>query len=448
MSKHPIYDTITLHSDCSALNGTRYTELPAQVLDSLPAMLGRVAPMFDNRAGAGVVILTGPAAGWLGLPLLGAGRHTAELESTDHPVLTAPRAAGWKVTGLAPWMTFWAPGRPTIHVAVHPWLDPNTTGPLYDPDVWEMGWHLHRYAELTGTPYHSTPGVAGIGLLRDRWHGQTVPYWTPEPKVPAGCRQAENDIADWTAEAPAAGNYRHSYDANIMYLGAAGAAQCATSELEHTGPGVRPEWKRAGYWRIEPPRLDPKLDQLPSPLGFRRAVHRVDKKPATGRWGELWVSTPTVMLLAELAGRDRPLCSPPVVLDSWTAPGTRVVRAWAQALTAAVGTVRESTDPYDRRQLEALKATYRETIGMLARPTSRVHRPDWRHAVIGMARWSFWRKLLTVAELTERWPTSVNVDCATYAADTRDPVAACPDGITLGNGAGQFKITKTEETTL
>lgn len=445
MSKHPIYDTITLHSDCSALDGTRFTELPARVLDSLPAMLGRVAPMFGNRAAAGVVILTGPAAGWLGLPLLGAGRHPAEL-ATDHPVLAAPRAAGWKVTGLAPWMTFWAPARPTIHVAVHPWLDPNTTGPLYDPDVWEMGWHLHRYAELTGAAYHSTPGVAGIGLLRDGWRGGAVPYWTPDHKVPAGCRQAENDIV-WTSDTPAAGSYRHSYDANVMYLGAAGATQVATSELQHTGPRIRPDWKTAGYWRIEPPRLDEKLDQLPSPLGFRRAAVRVDK-PADGRWSALWVSTPTLMLLAELAERDRPLCSPPVVLDSWTAPGGRAMRTWAQTLLAAVATVRESTDPYDRRQLQALKATFRETVGMLARDTSRVYRPDWRHAVMGMARWSFWRKLLTIGEQSDRWPTGVNVDCVTYAANTRDPVAACPAGITLGVDAGQFKITKTEETPL
>jgi hypothetical protein len=425
------HDTVTLHADCSALDGTRYTELPPNVLDSLPSMLGRVWPLFGSRAAAGVVLLTGPAAEALGYP---AELPPTAAECRDHPVLTAPRAAGWKVSGLSAWSTFWSDGdRPTVHVAVHPWLT-RADDPLFDPDPWEMGWHLTRYAELAGTPYHSTPGVTGIGLLRDGWRGRTnKPFWAPPDRTPKGAGHPEADMI-WSAEpAPAGGTYRHSYDANVMYLGAAGTAQLAVSELRHTGPLTRVSWDTAGYWRIQPPRLDPTLSRLPSPLGWRRPGTR-----------ELWVTTPTVMLLEELATRDHPLCAPPVVLDSWTAPAKRAMRSWAETLTTAIGTARASGDPHDVRQVAALKATYRQAIGMLGRDSSRVFRPDWRHTVIATARWSMWRKLLAVAETEDRWPLAVNVDCVTYASATRDPDAARPKGIKLGTGAGMFKIAKIE----
>ena len=430
MSTRPSFHAVTIDPDGTALDGTRVTETPDGVLSSLPALLARLAPVFE-REGAGVVILSGGAAEALCVPLT-APRTPAEAK--DHPVLTAPRAVGWRVSAVAPWMTFWGEQRPTLHIAVHPALDPQATGPLYDPVPFEMSWHAHRFHTLTGGAYHATPGVTGVGLLRDGYRGRKAPYWTPgERRWPAGTRQAEYDLL-WERGGPAGGRYVHGYDARQMYLAAAGVAQLAIGELRHSGPRCRPSDKTAGYWRIERPTWNER--RMPDPLGHRQRGVREGREA-------LWVTTPTLLLLDELA--EQGATSAPVVLDSWTAEAGRVMRGWAETLTRALAVVRESSDPADARQLAALKATYAQSLGMMARETSRVHRPDWRHAVIGTARANFWRKVWRVAQVEDRWPVSVRVDCVRYAADTRDPVAAVPSGIALGEGAGAFKIESTEE---
>lgn len=426
----PAVHAVALHPDGTVLNGDRWAELPPGALDSLPGLLARVSPLF-KLGGQGVIVLTEAAARQLGYP---AELPRTAAEAKDHPVLTAPRAAGWRVTGLSGWQTFWQDTRPSVHVAVHPWLD-GKTGPLLDSDPWEMAWHLHRYAELTGSAYHATPGVTGIGLLRDSYPGRTQPYWTPPTKgLPAGSRAAEADIV-WVRSEPATGNL-HTYDANLMYLSAAGSAHLAVNELRHT-PRARPAGPElAGYWRIEQPTWHE--PRLPSPLGWRRK----------GRGEPIWITTPTLLLLAELAELKRPMVSAPVVVDAWTSPGHRIMRSWAQILTGAAATARAGAEhepdqcrcSCDARQLQAVKATYRETVGMLNRADSRVHRPDWRHAVIATARANLWRKMWRIASVEDRWPASVRVDAITYPSDKPDAVAACPAGLTLGTAAGQFKV--------
>lgn len=430
MSRRPTFHAITVDPDGTALDGTQVTEAPAGMLSGLAALLARVAPLFEAE-GAGVVILTGPAAEALNLPLTPLRTAT---EAKDHPALTGPRAVGWRISQVGSWLTAWADDRPAVHVAVHPMLR-ESTGPLLDPDPWEMSWHLHRFHALAGGPYHTTPGVTGIGLLRDNWRGRKQPYWTPNPKrLPVGTRKAE-DAMLWEAARPPAGRYRHSYDQRSMYLAAAGVAPVALGELSHTGARVLPSGQVAGYWRIERPVWNE--HRLPNPLGRRpRGVRE--------RGDALWVTGPTMQLLYELA--EYGATGEPVVLDGWTGEATRVLRTWAEGLTHAIGEARDSVDPDDAgRQLRALKAVYAEGLGMLAPDTSRVHRPDWRHAVVAQARANLYRKLWRCGHVEDRWPVSVNVDCVTYAADTRDPIEAVPAGIVLGEGAGAFKVESKDE---
>ena len=433
MSRRPAFHAVTLDPDYTVLDGTRATEVPAGMLESLPGMLARLAPLFTAER-EGVVVLTAPAAAALSLP---AQLPRSSREAQDHPVLTGPRAAGWRVSSVSPWSTYWGEGRPAVHVAVHPWLT-DRMGPLYDPDPFEMSWHCHRFHELCGGPMHGTPGVAGIGLLRDAWSGRgSVPYWQPRTRLPPGTRQAEADLI-WSRRPPGSGpGYVHGYDANVMYLAAAGLTVLATGELDHAGAhrtmlGGDPDKLPPGYWRIEPWAWQEQ--RMPSPLGWRTRTRTPE--PA-------WVTTPTLRLLLELA--EQGAGPAPVLLDSWTAAGGRHLRGWADRLSVALRLLRDSTDPVDLRQVAAVKACYRETLGMLARDGSRVYRPDWRHAVIGTARANLWRKLWRVAMVEDRWPVEVRVDAVRYQSSSRDATASCPAGIVLGMGAGQFKIESTEE---
>lgn len=422
----PQFHAMTVDPDGIALDGTRWTDPPEGIVSGLAGLLARVAPLYE-RDGSGVVILTGRAAEALSVPL-SAPRTAAEAK--DHPSLTGARAVGWRISGVGPWMTAWAEDRPAVHIAVHPLLE-ESTGPLLDPDPWEMSWHCHRYHELAGGPYHSTPGVSGVGLLRDGCRSRKQPYWTPNPKrMPVATRRAE-DVLAWTAPRPPAGRYRHGYDQRAMFLAAAGVTPVAAGELRHSGARVQPSGKVAGYWRIERPAWNE--PRLPNPLGRR----------PRSETGDVWVTGPTLALLCELA--EYGATGAPVVLDSWTGEATRVMRSWAEGLTAALGAARQSPDRYDRRQEAAIKATYAQSLGMLARDSSRVHRPDWRHAVIATARANLYRKLWRVGHVEDRWPVSVNVDCVTYAADSRDPQAAAPNGIVLGDGAGAFKVESSTE---
>jgi len=417
---------ITVDPDATLLDGERTAELP-DGLGSLPNLLARVSRVF-RPYGEGVLVLTRDAMDALDFP--------AELPRTglaDHPLLTAPRAAGWRVSALGPWTTFWRPERsePAVHVLAHPWRRPDAPLPLEDP--WEASWYLRRYAELAGGAYHATAGVAGLGLLRDRFCPRSRPFWTPPWKAELlkATRNAEADLL-WSTSTTPAGGHLHTYDANVMYLSAAALVEVASGELKHTG-AIGADPSRPGYWRIGWPAWN--LPHVPNPLGWR------NRKGS--RSEAVWITSPTLKLLCQLA--EEGLTGAPEIRDSWTADtGHRVLRTWAEQLGGAIDTARESAEPGDDRVLPALKATYREAVGMLDRDTGRMHRPDWRHAVIGLARANLWRKVWRVGTRENRWPVQVKTDAVTYWSDQPDPALACPVLLQLGTGRGEFKIQPPE----
>lgn len=408
-------------------------------LHHLPTMLARCALKF-TEAGEGVVLLDKLAAEALGLWKTGKPPAHDDPKMRGWAGLAPARDAGWNVTGLAPWMSFHAEDRPSVRVCVWPWLDKDTAGTMADDGLVVFAANLTRFAAVMGTAFHTHPGVVGLSLLRDRTARRlrTEPYWKPHAdSLPSATAQCEADYR-WLAPAPlfAEGKFVHAYDARRAYVGAAQTADLSTSALEFTHrTDFDPHF--SGYWQIERPVWNE--PRLPHPAGYPTEGMRPGQPQ--------WVTTPTMCLLAELA--DHGMLAMPSVRQAYIGrgrdqdrglPTTRVLRGWAQTINrAALDTIESEADAAVHK---AIKHVYQQGIGQLATPSGRVWRPDWRHTVIALARANLFRKMLRVGMTEGRWPVGVLVDSIRYAHDEPDATAACPVGLRLGIGLGEFDDEK------
>lgn len=409
-----IASTMFVQEDLTWIDGqvSDTRRIPGDLTDVL-----RVGAHWFERPREGVILLDAPVHASMGLP----ERQPRSTSGLDRLLVDA-RAAGWNVGKPTPWMTFWATGRPTVHVGLMGWLSPGNHA-LHSDDHGAMTYRMRRYHELTGTAFHGTPGVSGTGLLRDHWQGRAPRWLGNYDRIdPAGADTEQRYV--WESPHAPEHPYAHRYDANLQYLGAANVSEVALDELRHTGrrkfngPGA------SGYWKIIVP-----------PWNEKRLPH-----PANGVVGQQkWVTTPTMELLWQLA-RDG-FTVMPDVLDSWTCDRTgRVFRHWATRLGDALRDVAENEKlAADQDALTlAIKRTYRETIGLLYRPGGRIYRPDWHHTVIGMARCNLFRKLRKAAD-TGRFPESIKVDAVTYGSTDGDPFTAVPSALELRPGPGGWK---------
>jgi len=371
-----------------------------------------------------VLVVDDDALPLLGLPAqLGPGReHEAAPEEA--------RAAGWRVSDLGHWTSFWRTGAPAVHMVVPAWRSAKYAhGPLVEPgDLGVTTYRLARFHTFNGGPFQLTPGWSGIEALRERKYVGT-PYWRPRftGNLDNAVRGGERDFA-WDAATLDNSPYRHRYDANTAYLAAAQLVSIAADQLERTHKAW--DKTRAGYWLVTPPPW-----QHPQILDPTACLPRDDK-------GRVWLCTPTLDLLMGLAEDGH--CAAPTLHDSYTAPGTRkILRPWAERLRdglAALDPTRH--DPDDEAVYRAVKDSTRETVGLFARSTTKtaVYRPDWRHAVASQCRVSLWRRMWAIGQAQDRWPLAVHVDAVTYGSHDPDPVSACPEGITLGPGLGKFHV--------
>lgn len=369
-----------------------------------------------------VLVVADDALPLLGLPAqLGPG---AEHEAAPEEA----RAAGWRVSDLGHWTSFWKTGVPAVHMVVPSWSGKYAHGPLVVPD--DLGtttYRLARFHTYNDGPFQLTPGWSGVEALRKRKYIGT-PYWRPRysGNLANAIRMGERDYA-W--EAPAtldAGAHRHRYDANLAYLAAAQLVAVAADQLDRTGKSW--DAKRAGYWLITPP-----------PWQHRQILDPTTSIPRDDK-GRVWTCTPTLALLHELAEAGH--CDAPTLHDSYTAAGTRkILRPWAERLRDGLLDLdKRRHDPDEEAVRVGLKDSFRETVGMFAHNGTTLYRPDWRHAVTSQCRVSLWRRLWTIGQSQDRWPLSVKVDAVGYGSDDPDPVSACPVGITLGPGLGRFHV--------
>jgi hypothetical protein len=236
-------------------------------------------------------------------------------------------------------------------------------------------------------------------------------------------------------------------DAYCAYLGAAGVADLAIDALEPTGlPTGGFDKRRAGYWQVPadwaPANVPPWFPALIGPGPDQ---------------GTVWRTTPTVTLMLQ--------CGMPedAISDAFLAPirhgdsgrelthSARLLHGspgWAERLRDAYETIPADTpDQDDAAVRRAVKATFREGIGMLRRGTPFVHRGDWADTVIATWRTNFLRRIIRVGQESDRWPLRIDYDCVYYAVDV-DASTACagagiPGGFPLAEGPprlGQFTI--------
>ncbi len=405
----------------------------------LGALLDRLAAVATGTEI--VVCLDRAAAHALKLPAAADERFTEGLENAEVTGWTAPEKP-------SEWLTFRRAGSPTIIACIMPMLAQGRI-PLFDPPNGHVLvpalalWH-----ELTGRAFRGTPGVAGMVLLREHITrpvaaGGKRASITMKPAT-AGPVNAVERVFDkglsWYRQEGMEG-FRHAYDARRMYLAAAGQCeQLAPWTLKNTGP-VKFDRKLAGWWKCE---LSPWNDErLPNPAG-----------PNAGTVAPVWLTTPTVALLDDLT--EAGLYGGVRVIDSWTGPGKRLLRGWAECLEDAYQRAVELRDERDEngvptpmamdasRVRATIKEAYRETIGLLNSKSNATWRPDWHYSIIAQARCNLWRTLWRIGRETNRYPISwTATDTVTYESDAEDPEQGAPRGLTIADRLGCFGVKGT-----
>jgi hypothetical protein len=421
---------------------------------SLPAQLGDLAAVLEWAAGLrlgldrergypddGVVVVMPELAARLGLPAAAPGEGTKAAQ--HHAVLGQLTMAGWSVVGkvaeLRSWMAVYpaaaraAAGSSDRTRGLRLWLpgwDTPEDCPMLegDPSALELAYRLGRFADLVGITWRLNGGPTGtdLALTFPRRGPRLIDQ--PRPPKPATVPTLETDCI-WQrapSQEESAAGWLHVYDANAMYLSAAGLAVVGVGDPAHVdAPAFDP--KLPGYWRIDPPDWDNRfLPDLFDPSGSN-AAHR--------RRGARWFTTPTLAYAAALGYELAPL-------EGWLyREHTRFYEPWTARIRDARAALMKSPDRDDAAVLAAVKDTYRRGIGMLAVPTSRrMFRPDHRHAIVSQARVTLLRKLANVGDREGRWPLAAGTDAVAYASADPDPVSACPAGLRIGAGLGEFKV--------
>jgi hypothetical protein len=225
----------------------------------------------------------------------------------------------------------------------------------------------------------------------------------------------------------------HCYDANAMYLPAYGQVRVNLGGWRHTdAPAFDP--KEPGYWLVDPAGVwnDQLLPDPLDPLG--RAAAGVPLGPR-------WYATETLAVLGELGYDVRPR---EALLPAEGAGRGRWYEPLYERLRDARAALAALPDADAAAVLGAVKAVWHETHGMFCVASQREqYRPDHRHAIIANARATLLRRLAGIADAEHRWPLAIATDNVAFASDDPDPASACPAGLKLGTGLGEFKVAGT-----
>lgn len=423
--------SIVVDDDVTFTAGLGAVETPYGSLTDLPTMLARLTTRFD-RAGEGTIVFSDDIRRRLALP---ADPPADEDEAIAHPWLTPARERGWSVSALTPWMTFHRKGNATVHIGVKPWLDDDSFE-IADTDPATTAYRMEWIAARLGVAYRAKPGVVGTAAVK-RWTSGRTPMWKPQNWAhvrPVAMDMAWEQRYIWTsptADALAEGmSYLHGWDVRQQFLAAASLAELAREPLRNTG--VREFDGSPGYWRIVVPPWN-LCGFLPHPAG--------NHDP-----GDLiWVTTPTMTLLHELA--DRGLVPEPVVLDSWTAAhGSRLLRRWAETIRDSIRAAKMERDPADAFILSrAMKHCYTHAIDMWGGTTSTIRRPDWRHTIHGLARCQLFRKILKEYESHANPPLRIWHDTVYYPGTSPDHEKSRPKSFEPSQFMGRMRYEKTVE---
>jgi hypothetical protein len=369
-----------------------------ELLSNLPAALSGASKAFWG--GEGVLVIDGPPP-------------------TERPVLD------WRYSEIRPWTSFGRGPRSVVHVLWLERAEPAPLGPLLDGHQGpaDIAARLGIYHKLTGTPWHITSGVTGCSALRNLYNepgpGRQPLWHSPGVKGIRGAGPLiwRSPLVTLDSDDPRA---VVMYDVNAAYLAALKNAPLAWGALEHTGStGFDPD--RPGYWEIAvTDAMTPLLQgRERPPVVSSGRVHK----------NALWVSTQTAKYLESLVGSLD-------VLDSWTSGnGQTIARPYAERLARARLGLLGPTGPAEL----AIKRTYAELVGMMARPGGSIHRTDWASTVMDLARMNLLRRLDKIHRVLGVWPFEVRTDAAYYLCISREQMQVLNAVAMPGDGPGMFK---------
>jgi hypothetical protein len=433
--------TIVVDDEVTFTSGLQAIATPYAELRNLPQMLASLSRRFCST-GEGTVLLSADIMRRLGAP--DAPAKTEE-GARAHPWLTPAREAGWTVSMLSPWMTFWdkTDRRAAVHVGLLPWMD-SEIFELIDPDPAVMAYRMDWISSRMRTAYRTRPGIVGTAAVKRFVPGAT-PRWRPDWKYcepVSGVLDEDGDerTTAWELryiwESPhyddlvAGYRWLHGWDIRKQFLAAASMAELSRDILVHTG--AKQFDGTPGYWKVRVPAWN--LPFLPHPMG----QYEVDSVQ--------WVTTPTMELCYRIAEKYGYI-APPVVLDSWTAPkGVRLLRPWAETIRDMLVAAQREPDPQDAVILyEASKSLYTHAIDHWGNPRSTVWRYDWKHTIHGLARCGVFWKMLEEYHASGRKPVKIFHDMVYYASNEPDPEQDRPITFPISDFIGKFKYGHSEE---
>ncbi|WP_157432042.1 hypothetical protein [Actinomadura hibisca] len=429
--------------------------------DSLPELLAAIVQQMPK---GGTVAIDASAAARLGYPgkpvnARPGGKPAAKSSGTPKArkecrAVIEAAGAGWQpsAAGIGAWTAWHGPSRPSVVIVVPEWIDPRAmrvSGAPYlrsDHDALTAAYLLARYREITGVPFVMTAGTSGTNMIRaalgpDRmrtgrrarrsallkWDGEGTPAASIQERACVWDRPLAQLTEDERSRPNVVG-----FDVVCQFLSAMVMAVLPWDTLTNTG-FVGFDASIPGYWQVSGPWQPYEL--LPDLTG------------RAGAPGPHLLSTPTVAHLLEHGMPEE------MITDAWLPRlrrdkegrdlprGGRLLHGSpgvAELIRDGLMSIDPATPDADEAAVrEVVKATFRETVGMLQRGTKFVHRPDWADAIIGTARTTLLRKVAKVGKETGMWPVRINHDCVYYAVDTTDPAAILPDGWKLP-GPGQI----------
>jgi hypothetical protein len=378
-----------------------------------------------------VAVILPELAARLGLPASVPGPKSKA--AREHPALAALTAAGWLIAGqpvLASWMAVYrGPGTRTVRLWLPGWE--HDTCPMWGDDgvpAVTLAYRLGLFAERLGIGWRLTGGITGVDLSKT-FKRRSLRLASTDPPKPASA-PLEVEIA-WSRKPmtdEAGRGWLHCYDGNGAYT-AAYNTKVNTGGWRHV---EAPEFDKElpGYWLVDPPEWADRL--LPDPFD------PTGRDARTQRAGPSWRATPTLAGLAELGYEIRPREAwlPADGYGRWWEPWYERVRDARAALLAM------APDRDAAAVLDALRTVWHQTHGMIT-IASQGKRRDHDHTIIAAYRANLLRRLVAVGEAESRWPLAIATDNAAFASDDPDPRSACPAGIVLGAGLGQFKVKGT-----
>lgn len=414
---------VALTADGTFINGTRYAAV--EMPDNFGELIARLKKF--NSLGEVTVLLDQAVALNMGI---GAKLPSSDSQARNHPAFSAARDAGWNVNELKTWMTFWHREQTCVHVGLTQFFGKSQFPWFYPENMTITTARLADFHRLAGLPWRMTGGTTAIAMIRDTQARRVTPFWRPTwDGIEPALTRCEIPFR-WVSECDYSDvEWMHGYDMNRQYLSAAQGAVLAVDQLVYHGRG---EFNQLpGWWHITLPAWNDK--RIPHPGGHGDVGDKV------------WRASPTMQLLMDMA--EQGVCAEPEIHGSYTSQKSgRLLRPFAETVRDGLEFAStEYVEPERDIMRKMWQSLYKEGIGMLASPRSRILRYDWNHTIVSLARSNQWRRMWKIGQKENRWPSHIDVDTLWYASPITDPVLAVPEGLPLHNKLGGYKVVTTRE---